>query len=68
MKRIIIAATALGLLTLPSFAQTNRERAIMQCVVRAQQEVPATGHLSDPEYNHMYNVYANCMQELGQSP
>jgi hypothetical protein len=63
---MVVMISALSPLSV--LAQSSRERAVMQCVVRAQQQIPASGNLTDPDYNHMYNVYAGCMRELGENP
>jgi hypothetical protein len=70
IKKLVFAAgamLALGVLTTDANAQDTRRGAVMEeCVARAQAQLPSTGNPSDPGNNHTWEIYAGCMQNLGE--
>lgn len=63
------AMLAFGALSTDASAQDTRREAVMEkCVAQAQSQFPSTGTLNDPGNAHTWEIYAGCMQSLGERP
>jgi hypothetical protein len=63
------AMLALSALSTDANAQdTHRDAVMEKCVAQAQTRFPSTGNPNDPGNNHTWEIYAGCMQSLGERP